>query len=200
MNSSTVPEALLGATLLGSVLGEPEEHEELIREEAEHWLRELVHQLVERLEESYTSSTPRSGWEAVRRAEEVIEEITQREEAQSIKHLLEYIDIESYVREQARLFARVNELYEGVYRRYTGSHELAEIGTILMTLTAVKALYLTSIEHAKSIHVSRKATALLAVLLMLTRQRRLDIVKQLPWVAEETLAVHLAGSRECSLM
>lgn len=194
MSSSAVPEALLGASLLDSVLGEPEEYEELIREEVEHRLRELARWLVERLEESYTSSTPCSGWEAVRRAEEIIEELAQGEEAQSIKHLLEYIDVESYVREQARLFAtRVDELYEDVYRRYTSSHELAEIEPILMTLTAVKTLYLTSVEHVEHIHVSRKAVALLAALAVLARQRRLDIVKQLPRVAEEILAEHLAG-------
>ena len=64
-----------------------------------------------------------------------------------------------------------------------------------MTLTAVKTLYLTSIEHAEQVHAPRRAAALLAALSVLMRQRRLDIAKQLPRVAEEMLASTSQGSR-----
>ncbi|NPA04842.1 MAG: hypothetical protein GXO09_01930 [Crenarchaeota archaeon] len=191
--SSTTLEVIVGASLLGSVLEEPEEYEELIREEVKEGLRELARRLLEHLEEDYRASPPRSGWEAFRRAEEALRLLVQREAARRLSLLLKYIDIENYVREQAGLFAaRVDELYEDVYRRYTGRQELYLIEPILMTLTAVKTLYLLSLRAPEPVHATRRAAALLAALTVLVKQRRLDIVRQLLEVAEEILAEQLA--------
>lgn len=65
---------LLSATLLW--LNEPEESEKLVIEEGvEMTLERLVYKIVNNVEESYRNSPPKSGLEAVAKAEEALLEV-----------------------------------------------------------------------------------------------------------------------------
>jgi CBS-domain-containing membrane protein len=71
--SSVALEALVGASLLDHVLGELGDYRDLIREEVERRLAEIARQLLARLRDSYRSASPHSGWEALERAEKIVE-------------------------------------------------------------------------------------------------------------------------------
>lgn len=193
MSISTTPETLLSTSLLGDAASEAEESEEFILEEVEHRLQELARRVILRLKDSYALAPPRNGWDAVRRAEEMIEELIQKEGAQSLENLLKYIDVERYIQEQVSLFAEyVDEMYEAVYSR-TDNRGLSELEPALMTLTAVKLLYFVALKDQRALWVAQKAAAILAALRALMKQRRFDIVAQLPQVAQEVLTRYFAN-------
>ena len=195
MSTSYEQGMLLSTSLLGSVVAEDEEAEILIKEEIEHRLQRLAQEAVLRLRESYTSLPPRDARDAVRRAEEVIVELV-HEEAKSIGDLLQYVDVEAFVREQAILFAEyVDKLYETLYSH--GNRLDKGLEAALMTLTAVRILYLIAVNNRSALRAAQKAAALLLALRVLWEQRNLRIVSQLPQLARGIINEYV-GEEEAS--
>ena len=193
MSVSIKPETLLSTSLLGSVANEVEESKELILEEVEHRLRELALQLIRRLERNYVLQPPRDGWDAVSRAEEAMRELVREAEVASLRSLISQIDIDSYTREQVELFAEyVDEVYDAVYGSQR-TRDIARLEPALRTLTAVRILYFTALRDPQALWVAQKAAAILAAWKVLLKQKRFDIINQLPQVAREVLARYIAS-------